>query len=165
LTKRELSGADQARRLYVIMGRPSEESLELMIKKGKIINNLVTIMNFRDAKKVYGKDLGTIKGKTARQKAPHVLKEPNDDPEEKQVIVLSVDIMNFGSTFFLLLFQELSDVLPQLQYQIGRRKLCGMRSSTSSMFIGVRDTQWKKWSFLRLEMKYTQHSQMMSSRC
>lgn len=122
MTKRELSGADQARRLYVIMGRPSEESFELMIKKGKIINNLVTIMDFRNAKKVYGKDLGTIKGKTARQKAPHVLKEPNDDPEEKQVIVLSVDIMNFGSTFFLLLFQELSDLLPQLQYQIGKKK-------------------------------------------
>lgn len=88
------------------MGRPSEESLELMIKKGKIINNLVTIMNFRDAKKVYGKDLGTIKGKTARQKAPHVLKEPNDDPEEKQVIVLSVDIMHLIVPFFCYCFKS-----------------------------------------------------------
>jgi hypothetical protein len=56
----------------VILGRPSEESFELMIKKGKIINHPVSVTNFRNAKKIYGKDLGMIKGKTAREKTNHI---------------------------------------------------------------------------------------------
>lgn len=63
LAKRELNGADQARRLYVIMGRPSVELFELMSKKGKIINNPITTTDFRKAKKVYGKYPGHLKEK------------------------------------------------------------------------------------------------------
>jgi hypothetical protein len=48
-TKREIEGADQARRLFVI-GRPSDNSFELMMKKGKILSHPVTVMDFRDAK-------------------------------------------------------------------------------------------------------------------
>jgi hypothetical protein len=65
-TNREIDSAEKARRLYVILGRPSEESFELMIKKGKIINNPVSVTDFRFAKNIYGKDLGVIKGKTVR---------------------------------------------------------------------------------------------------
>ncbi len=49
-TKRELNFAEKARGLYVILGRPSKESFELMIEKGKIINNPVSITDFRNAK-------------------------------------------------------------------------------------------------------------------
>jgi hypothetical protein len=52
-TKREIEGADQARRLFVI-GRPSDNSFELMMKKGKILSHPVTVMDFRDAKLIYG---------------------------------------------------------------------------------------------------------------
>jgi hypothetical protein len=37
-TKREIEQEDQARRLYVIMGRPLNESFELMLKKGRFLN-------------------------------------------------------------------------------------------------------------------------------
>lgn len=102
LTKRELNAADQARRLCVIMGRPPEESFEWMIIRGKIINNPITITDFRNANKVYGKDLGSVKGKTTRKKAPHVIIEPSDGPEEKQFIVLSVDVMYLMGMHFLI---------------------------------------------------------------
>jgi hypothetical protein len=46
-----MDSAENARRLYVILGWLSEESFELMIKKGKIINNPVFITDFRNAKK------------------------------------------------------------------------------------------------------------------
>jgi hypothetical protein len=38
-TKRDIDSAEKVRSLYAILGRPFKESFELMIKKGKIINN------------------------------------------------------------------------------------------------------------------------------
>ncbi len=55
--------------MYVTLGRPSLESSEQMIKKGKIINNPVTRMDYRNAIKIYSKDLGAVKGKTVRLKS------------------------------------------------------------------------------------------------
>jgi hypothetical protein len=56
----------------------------------------------QNAKKVHGKDLGLIKGKTVREKAEHVLVKPSDEPDEKQFIVLSVDIMYYMGIPFLI---------------------------------------------------------------
>jgi hypothetical protein len=67
-TKREMEAAEKAIRLYVILGRPSEDSFEQMLKKGKILNNPTTVTDFRNAKKINGEDLGAIKGKTVREK-------------------------------------------------------------------------------------------------
>jgi pyruvate/2-oxoacid:ferredoxin oxidoreductase alpha subunit len=39
---RELEGANNARRLYVIMGGQSEETFKLTLKKGLVLNNPVT---------------------------------------------------------------------------------------------------------------------------
>jgi len=99
-TKREIEQADMARRLYVIMGRPSRESFELMVKGGKLLNSPVTVTDFRNAEKIYGKDLGVIKGKTIRQKPKHVQIESSDSSVEKQVI-LSVNLLNFLGVIFL----------------------------------------------------------------
>jgi hypothetical protein len=62
--KKEVEAAGEARRLYVIMGRPSQKVFEEMIKKGKLINNPVTVQDYRNAMKIYGEDLGVLKGKT-----------------------------------------------------------------------------------------------------
>jgi predicted transcriptional regulator len=53
-SKREIEQADQARRFYVIMGRSSKESYELMVNKGKLLNNPLTVTNFRNVEKIYG---------------------------------------------------------------------------------------------------------------
>lgn len=101
-TKREIEEADQARRLCVIMGMPSSKLFELMIKKGKILNNPVTITDFQNAARIYGKDLRAIKGKTVKRKQEHVQIELNNTFVEKQVIILSVDLMNFLGVIFLI---------------------------------------------------------------
>jgi len=85
----------------VILGRPSEESFELMIKKGKIINHPVSVTNFRNAKKIYGKDLGMIKGKTVREKTNHIKIEVREGPEEKHLVILSVDVMHLMGISYL----------------------------------------------------------------
>jgi hypothetical protein len=100
-TKREIGQADPARRLYVIMGRPSNESFELIIKKGKILNNPVTVTDFQNAIRSYGKDLGALKGKTVRSKPNCVGIEVVNTILEKQNIILSVDLMNFFGINFL----------------------------------------------------------------
>ena len=63
-TEKELKKIDEARRLYVIMGRPSKADFYGMIKRGKLFDNPVTMQDYENAEKIYGKDLGVIKGKT-----------------------------------------------------------------------------------------------------
>lgn len=59
-TKRELGGVDAARRLYVIMSRPSRKTFEEVIKKGLLLNNPVTMQDYHNALNIYGEDLGTV---------------------------------------------------------------------------------------------------------
>jgi hypothetical protein len=41
--KKEIEQADKARQLYAIVGRPSREGFEMIIKKRKLLNNPVMI--------------------------------------------------------------------------------------------------------------------------
>ncbi len=66
------------------------------------MNNPVTVTDYQNAMRVYGKDLGSIKGKTTRTKPQHVQFESSSFPERKKDIVLSVDIMHFIGINFLL---------------------------------------------------------------
>ena len=84
------------------MGRPSDESFELIIKKGKILNNPVMITDFQNAIKINGKDLGALKGKTVRSKPDCVEIELMNTILKKRIIILSVDIMNFLGINFLI---------------------------------------------------------------
>jgi hypothetical protein len=63
-TEKELKKIEEARRLYVIMGRLSKADFYGMIKRGKLFDNPVTMQDYENAEKIYGKDLGVIKGKT-----------------------------------------------------------------------------------------------------
>jgi len=67
--KKEIDQANEARRLYVILGRPSHKVFEDIMKRGKLINNQVTVQDFKNAMQIYGIDLGVLKGKTTRSKA------------------------------------------------------------------------------------------------
>jgi hypothetical protein len=99
-TKREIAAADVARRLYIRIGRSSQESFEKIICRGQILNSPVTISDYRNVLTIYGKDLGSIKGKTTRSKPHHVQVESGSP--EKLRIVLSVDIMHFTVINFLI---------------------------------------------------------------
>jgi hypothetical protein len=100
-TKREIEAAEEARRLYVIMGRPSQKVFEEMMSSGKFINNTVTIQDYRNALEMFGQDLGVLKGKTVRTKPEHIAIDVAPKPQPKN-IVLSVDLMYFTSLSFLI---------------------------------------------------------------
>jgi hypothetical protein len=102
-TKREVEAAEQARRLYVIMGRPSGQTFERVIRQGLVLNNPVTIHDYRNALQIYGEDLGVLKGKTVRTKPEHVKIEIESMTPCKQIgIILSADIMYFTGLAFLI---------------------------------------------------------------
>jgi hypothetical protein len=100
-TARELKQLDEARRLYVIMGRPSRAYFQQMSRKGKLLDNPVRVEDFLNAEKVYGNDLGVIKGKTVRVKPKGVIVDAGTASMEKLNIVLAIDVMNFTGLSFL----------------------------------------------------------------
>jgi hypothetical protein len=51
--------------------------------------------------KIYGKDLGVIKGKTIRKRPDHVHIDVAVMPKEKKSFILSIDIMYFTGLIFL----------------------------------------------------------------
>ena len=72
-TRRELEGADQARQLYRIIGRPSPRKFEAILDQGSILNCPVTRADAQRADIIYGPDLAYLKGKTTEHPAsPHV---------------------------------------------------------------------------------------------
>ena len=99
-TKREIEKANEARRLFIIMGRPSQKVFEDMIKNGKLINNTVTVQNCRNAIQIYGVDLGVLKGNTTKTKPDHMSVVVFNKLKPKN-IVLSIDVMFFTGLTFL----------------------------------------------------------------
>jgi hypothetical protein len=91
--KRELDGVEKASRMYVTLGRSSENIFESIAKKGKTLNNPVTVTDYRNAIKIYGKDLGSIKGKTTRKKTQHVQVDFNAKLNTREGILFSQVIL------------------------------------------------------------------------
>ena len=83
------------------MGRPSDQIFENMIKRRRILNNPITVMDYRNAIKIYGKDLGCIKGKTVRSKPQHVKVDVTSEQVKGMKVVLSIDLMSFTGITFL----------------------------------------------------------------
>jgi hypothetical protein len=72
-TKRQIDAADEARRIYRIAGRPSEEEFEWYLRSNFIRNSPITPDDAKRALAIYGPDVATLKGKTRRgADAPHV---------------------------------------------------------------------------------------------
>jgi len=83
------------------MGRPSDQIFENMIKRRRILNNPITVMDYQNAIKIYGKDLGCIKGETVRSKPQHVKVDVTSEQVKSMKVVLSIDLMSFTGITFL----------------------------------------------------------------
>ena len=70
--RREVEGADKARELYRKLGRPSQRRFEHFLSHNSIQNCPVTLADAKRAVKIYGPDLGFLKGKMTRRKGAHV---------------------------------------------------------------------------------------------
>lgn len=57
-SKREVENAEEARRLYVIVGRPGRNICKEILRKGNLINNAMTVQDYRNIYKFMVKILG-----------------------------------------------------------------------------------------------------------
>jgi hypothetical protein len=105
-TRREIEGADKARKLYQQLGRPSESFFQKILSQRMIINCPVTADDAKRALVIYGPDLATLKGKTTRQNGQHVpsitpIPLPDYVREHHNNITLCIDIFFVqGQRFF-----------------------------------------------------------------
>ena len=97
-TKRDLRQAKLAKRLYILLGRPSYRDFANVVKWKLIKNCPVGYSDVVNAWKIYGPDVGSIRGKTTRQKPEVVemegiVKIPQELLYQLQDLTLCVDIM------------------------------------------------------------------------
>ena len=90
-TKRELERAEGVRDLYVIMGRPPKEDFEKMLVKQSMSRCPYSVQDAWIADKIYGKDLGVLKGRTTRTKPESVTLAPPSELETNMTTVSDSD--------------------------------------------------------------------------
>jgi hypothetical protein len=120
-TTRELKQVEAARRLYVMMGRPSREDFNRMINSGKILNNLITTDDYKRAEAIYGTNLGVLKGKTTKKKHEKVQIELSQAVYEMRNIILAVDIIQVTGLNFLVTVSRTIKFIT-VMYLVNRKK-------------------------------------------
>ena len=67
-----MNGANMARRLYAMVGRPSIKDFKGMIWAHLLKNCPITVDDIDNAEQICGPDIGALKGKTVRKASPIV---------------------------------------------------------------------------------------------
>jgi hypothetical protein len=86
-TKRQIEQADEARKLYRMLGRPSMPRFLHALTANHIINCPVTADDAKRAELIYGKDVAFIKGKTTAS-------PPKDHVPEAQLVSLPSELLS-----------------------------------------------------------------------
>ena len=96
-TKRQFEDAKRARRLYHIVGCPTVENFKHILRQNIIKNCPVTIEDVNIAERIFGPDIGALKGKTVH-KSPIRVKEdlvevPPELKDKHKNLIFCMDIM------------------------------------------------------------------------
>ena len=81
-TERQFQRAKRARDLYLAIGTPSIKDFKAIIRMNAITNNPVTTEDIEIAEKIFGPDIGTLKGKTTRRAPAPVVDDYIEIPDE-----------------------------------------------------------------------------------
>jgi hypothetical protein len=104
-TDRQVSRAKQARALYQTLGTPSIKDFKAIIRMNCIKNNPITTEDIDLAEKIFGPDIGSLKGKTTRAKPKPVVDDFIEIPREliaaQQDITLCIDGLKINGIPFL----------------------------------------------------------------
>ena len=104
-TGRQLAKAKLARKLYHNIGTPSVRDFKAIIQMNAITNCPVTVEDINIAEKVYGLDIGSLKGKTIQTKLLPQTKDYVEIPKElietQQNVELAIDTMKVNKIPFL----------------------------------------------------------------
>ena len=104
-TNRQIARANLARKLYHNIGTPSIADFKAIIRMNAISNCPITIEDINIAEHIYGKDIGSLKGKTVRSKPVPVIRDYVVIPKElimkHEQIELAIDLMFLHKIPFL----------------------------------------------------------------
>jgi hypothetical protein len=103
-TERQFEQAKMARDLYHAMGTPSISDFKAMLWMNVIGNNPVTTEDIKIADKIFGPDIGALKGKTTRRKPAPVVNDQIEIPSEliaaQREVTLCIDGMEVSGLVF-----------------------------------------------------------------
>jgi hypothetical protein len=104
-TNRQFERAKQARNIYHALGTPSLNDFKAIITFNQIRNMPVTLDDIKIAEKIFGPDVGSLKGKTTRQKPAPVVSDyieiPRELIENHHNVTLCIDGMKINGVPFL----------------------------------------------------------------
>ena len=104
-TERQFQRAKRARDLFHALGTPSINDFKAIIRMNTINNNPVTTDDIKIAEKLFGPDIGTLKGKTTRRKPLPVVNDYIEIPKEliqaQREVTLCMDGMKVNGQSFL----------------------------------------------------------------
>ena len=105
LTTRQFQQAIKARELFHSLGCPSVENFITFVKTNGVRNCPIIIEDIRNAERVFGPDLGRLKGTSTRKKPAPVIHDWVDLPAEItknfHSLVLCIDVMYINQVGFL----------------------------------------------------------------
>ena len=79
-TQRDHEGDREAQRAIYLMGFPSEQDFENMVRLNIIVNCPVTFDDLKKAKLIFGPDIILLKGKSVRRKPDGVVTDSVEIP-------------------------------------------------------------------------------------
>ena len=104
-TRREYEGAREPRRAIHLLGLPSEQDFENMVRSNMIVNCPVTFSDVKNDKLIFGPDITSLKGKSVRRKPASVVTDyveiPREILESRKELEVSTDIMFINKLPFL----------------------------------------------------------------
>ena len=111
-TKQQIKGAKQARQLYAKLGYPSIKDFRWIIRSNQIQDCPVTTEDVETARKIWGKSIAALKGKTTRSKTTHIaadfVRVPKNILELHQQVYMTFDIFFINQiSFFLTLSRKI----------------------------------------------------------
>jgi hypothetical protein len=100
-TKKQVKMAEEAKRLYSVLGRPSFKDFISMIKEGRIMNCPITVDDIHRAVDIWGKDLGAILGRAIRHR-PRSIRDDVYVREVQDNTILYMDLFFISGLTFVL---------------------------------------------------------------
>jgi hypothetical protein len=104
-TKRQFNSATAARAFYHVVGCPTLLNFKHIICQGIFKNCPVTVVDVDVAKKIFGPDLGSLKGKSTRHPPARVKEDlieiPPELTAEHDSLTLYMDIMFVNGSILL----------------------------------------------------------------
>jgi hypothetical protein len=127
LTTRQIEAAKHTRNLYEMIGRPSYADFMAIIKNSLLPNVNIVIKDVEYSKRLSGKELGSIQGKTVRTCPDVVVTDyieiPPDIMELNCDVTISVDKMNVDRLKFLMNTQEIYNLRRLIDWKAKINKL------------------------------------------